>query len=233
MRKLVLFDIDGTLITCGKTPRRSITTAMEDIFGTRGNADEYPFSGKTDAQIIYDVMTQAGFSPADVETKLPDVLKRYVELLDTHLLSSDIRILQGVGELLDHLSDNSECTLGMLTGNVIDGAKIKLLRAGLGHYFFNGAPVIGAFGSDSRHRHELATIAVQRAETITGHAFTGKSIVIIGDSPYDILCGKHLDARSVAVATGWHDLPELLTHEPDYALADFSDTARTLECIFN
>jgi phosphoglycolate phosphatase-like HAD superfamily hydrolase len=231
MKKLVLFDIDGTLITCGTTPRRSITQAMEEIFGTRGQADSYPFSGKTDSQIIYDVMTMSGLKPEDVESKIPAALKRYTELLNANLAANEIKILDGVIELLNALTDKPEVFMGLLTGNVMEGAKIKLSCAGLDHYFFNGAPVIGAFGSDSRHRHELASLAVQRASAITGHAFTDKSIVIIGDSPYDILCGKHLNVKSIAVTTGWHSLEDLLIHQPDHALSGFSDIEKTIQCI--
>lgn len=233
MKTLVLFDIDGTLITCGKTPRRSITRAMEEIFGTRGGVDAYPFSGKTDTQIVYDVMTGANFASGDVQERMQSALRRYAELLDADLKPDEIHVLDGVVALLDELNSHSGAVLGLLTGNILEGARIKLGRAGLDHYFFNGAPVIGAFGSDSMHRHELASLAVRRAGDITGLAFNGKSIVIVGDSPYDILCGKHLNAKSVAVTTGWHSAQELKEHDPDHLLPGFGDTEAALHCLFN
>ncbi len=233
MKTLVLFDIDGTLITCGKTPRKSITRAMEEIFGTRGGVDAYPFSGKTDTQIVWDVMTAANFSPRDVQERMIPALRRYAELLDADLKPDDIQVLDGVVALLDALSARPDTVTGLLTGNIIEGARIKLSRAGLDHYFFNGAPVIGAFGSDSMHRPELASLAVRRAGEITGQTFNGKSVVIVGDSPYDILCGKHLNVKSVAVTTGWHSVQELEEHVPDHLLSSFGDTDAALYCLFN
>ncbi len=233
MKTLVLFDIDGTLITCGKTPRRSITRAMEEVFGTSGGVDDYPFSGKTDTQIVWDVMTAANFDPEDVLARMQPTLSRYAELLGADLTTDEIRVLDGVVSLLDTLSVRSDAVTGLLTGNILEGARIKLSRAGLDHYFFNGVPVIGAFGCDSMHRHELASLAVRRAGDITGHTFNGKSVVIVGDSPYDILCGKHLNVKSVAVTTGWHSAQELEKHNPDHLLHGFGDTETALHCLFH
>lgn len=231
MRKLVLWDIDGTLIRCGKSPRNAIVASMEEVFGTRGDVDNYPFSGKTDPQIIYDVMTAARIDENQVLAQMQSVLEGYVSRLDKTLSPDEIRIFGGIVELLDQLSKHNEVVQGLLTGNVIDGARIKLSRAGLGHYFFNGKTPLGAFGSDARHRPELPAIAVQRAWEMTGRRFEAKDIVIIGDSPYDVLCGKHLNVRSIAVATGWHTVDDLKSYEPDAVYSDFSDTSEVLKTI--
>ncbi|HNC49299.1 MAG TPA: haloacid dehalogenase-like hydrolase [bacterium] len=231
MRKLVLWDIDGTLIRCGKSPRNAIVAAMEEVFGTRGDVDNYPFSGKTDPQIIYDVMTAAQMDEQHVLANMHVALAGYVARLEKTLMPDEIRIFEGIVDLLNQLSGHNEVIQGLLTGNVIEGARIKLSRAGLGHYFFNGKPPLGAFGSDARHRPELPAIAVQRAWEMTGRRFESKDIVIIGDSPYDVLCGKHLNVRSIAVATGWHSVEDLKPYEPDAVYTDFSNTSDVLKTI--
>lgn len=232
-KKLVLFDIDGTLIRCGKAPRRAITEAMKNVFGTSGNVDQYPFSGKTDSQIIFDVIKGAAIDEKIVLNRLPEAITKYVELLQATLQTGDITIMSGIQTLLDALDQQSQVTLGLLTGNVFEGAKIKLTCAGLHSYFFNGYDSIGAFGSDAMNRNQLPAIAVKRALARTGQLFKEKNIVIIGDSPYDVLCGKSLNVKSIAVATGWHAMNELQEHQPDYFFDDFSDTGKAVESILN
>lgn len=232
-QKLVLFDIDGTLIQCGKAPRRAITEAMKTVFGTTGNVDQYPFSGKTDTQIVFDVITGAAVDEITVKGRLQETIGKYVELLYATLQPADITFMKGIRELLDALHGHTQMTLGLLTGNVAEGAKIKLTRAGLNSYFFNGQGAIGAFGSDSMNRNDLPAIAVQRAYERTGRLYKEKNIVIIGDSPYDILCGKSINVKSIAVATGWHSRVELEEHKPDFYFDDFTDTKRVVESILN
>jgi phosphoglycolate phosphatase-like HAD superfamily hydrolase len=233
MQKLVLFDVDGTLIHCGKAPRRAITEAMVAVYGTAGDVDHYPFSGKTDMQIIFDVITQADVDPKIVKTKMQEVILQYLNLLEKTLDSKDVKTLVGIVELLDALRDHSQATLGLLTGNVLQGAKIKLSRAGLHDYFFNGKGTVGAFGSDSMDRNDLPVIAAQRAFEATGKAFQEKNIVIIGDSPYDITCGRSLNVRTIAVGTGWHTEEELREYRPDYFFSDFCDTQTVVNAIMD
>ncbi|KAB2877684.1 HAD hydrolase-like protein [bacterium] len=231
--KLVLFDIDGTLILCGKAPRRAITEAMKTIYGTAGNVDRYPFSGKTDTQIIYDIITNAAIDEEIVKNRMQEALEKYVTTLQATLQPADIKVLTGIRDLLKQLHEQTKVTLGLLTGNVAEGARVKLTRAGLDSYFFNGKGSIGAFGSDSMNRNDLPAIAVERAYAHTGRLFKEKDIVIIGDSPYDVLCGKSLNVKSIAVATGWHKMNELQEHQPDYYFDDFSDTKKVVESILN
>lgn len=231
MKRLVLFDIDGTLVLCGKAPRNAITQAMINIFGTAGPVDQFPFSGKTDPQIISELMRAAQLTDAIIQAGVPKAIADYIAALESTLQSDDIRILKGVQNLLAQLSIRDDVVLGLLTGNVLQGAQIKLMRAGLGHYFFNGVQPLGAFGSDSMHRHDLPAIAVERARIITHRQFSGKEIVIIGDSPSDVLCGKSLNVKSIAVATGWHKIDELKTYEPDFVFEDLSRTDAVTEVI--
>jgi len=231
LKKLVLFDIDGTLILSGKTPRRAITQAMEKIFGTSGQVDQYPFSGKTDLQIIYEVMIGAQIEESEVKAKIDEAIRQYVQLIRTYLRPEEITVLKGITNLLSSLKEDSGIVLGLLTGNVMEGAKIKLSRAGLDTYFFNGDGPVGAFGSDSMLRDDLPKIAVDRALKRFGHHFLGKEVVIIGDSPFDVSCGRSLGVKSVAVATGWHTTAELAVHGPDYLFEDFSNTSQALRVI--
>ncbi len=233
MKKLVLFDIDGTLIQCGKAPRRAISKAMELVYGTRGPADQYSFSGKTDPQILYEVMKSAQLDEDFITSNLDSALEQYVTFLDQWLHAEDITVLNGISSLLEMVQKREGAVLGLLTGNVIRGARIKLSRAGIDHFFFNGRDPVGAFGSDAMDRNELPQIAVQRAFKAHSHYFKEKEIVIIGDSPSDVLCGKNLNVCSVAVATGWHSEEELSAYQPDFSFNDLSDTERVLECILN
>lgn len=232
-KKLVLFDIDGTLIQCGKAPRRAITAAMKSVFGTAGEVDRYPFSGKTDTQIIFDVIKAAAVDEKIILNRLQDAIDTYLALLQENLRPEDITVMSGIKVLLAALEQHALVTLGLLTGNVAGGAKIKLSRAGLGSYFFNGEHAIGAFGSDAMIRNELPGIAVKRAHQRTGELYKEKDIVIIGDSPYDVLCGKSLNVKSIAVATGWHSKDELMEHQPDYFFYNFLDTERVVSSILN
>lgn len=229
--KLVLFDIDGTLLICGKAPRMAITYAMERVFGTSGRALNHSFSGKTDPQIITELMTMEGRGAEEIAEGMPRVVRHYVEELDRTLQPAEIRRLNGVTELLAALRIRTDVHLGILTGNVEEGARIKLDRAGLAEIFFNNGSTVGAFGSDAIHRSELPAVAVQRARHVLNHEFRSKDIIIIGDSPNDILCGKSLNVRSVAVATGWHSMEELKACEPDFAFPTLAGTQEIVNAI--
>lgn len=231
MRKLVLFDIDGTLIRCGKAPRRAIMESMTRVYGSAGNIDGYSFSGRTDSQIVFDLMVAQVGNPDEVLNGLQDALSGYVQNLDQYLRPEDVTVLDGVPILLEELSGQPNVVVGLLTGNVEEGARIKLSRAGLDRFFYNGREPVGAFGSDHMDRNELPPVAVERAYRRYGKKFSKKDIVIIGDSPHDVTCGRAVGARSIAVATGWHSVQELLRYDPDFALENLSDTTKVINQI--
>lgn len=230
MSILALFDIDGTLIRCGGAPRGAIMTAMKDVFGVWNDNKEYSFSGKTDPQIITELMQAAGVEDGKIRQGMQPVIQRYLDQLDKSLRKEDVRVLNGVWPLLSALRTHPHVQLGLLTGNVEEGARIKLMRAGLDHFFFNGDG-IGAFGSDAMDRRELPAIAVGRAKEVLHREFRPKDIVVIGDSPSDILCGRHLGVKSVAVATGWHTMEELKQFDPDHIFQTFEPVERVVEAI--
>lgn len=228
MRKLVLFDIDGTILHTAGAGRRAMEASLLRHFGTTGPAG-YRYDGKTDMQIVRELMRESGFSDADIDARIPEVLTAYLQALEGELQARPERVYRypGVMELLDALDAHERHVLGLLTGNVVDGAHRKLSAVGVAPARFR----VGAFGSDHEHRHELPSIALRRALDLVGHAFPGHDVVIIGDTPADVACGRGIGARAIAVATGHYSVDELRTHNPAAVFADLSDTQAVLHAI--
>jgi phosphoglycolate phosphatase-like HAD superfamily hydrolase len=151
---------------------------------------------------------------------------RYAELIAEEVGEVCVEVLPGVKELVTALAADRRVLVGLLTGNVVEGARIKLAPTGLSALFR-----VAAYGSDSALRTELPAIAVARAEKLTGRRFVGKEIVVIGDTPADIGCGASLGVKTIAVATGRHTLDELAAHRPDHLFADMSDWRAVYEAI--
>jgi phosphoglycolate phosphatase len=228
VKRLVLFDIDGTLLTTDGVAPRAFRSALEHVFGTSGPPHGYSFAGKTDPQIARDLLHLAGV-PEDLQRRrLPEVWTHYTSELERQIASEPPRVYPGVRELVHHLHEEPGAVLGLLTGNLRDGARIKLEHAGFDFERF----AVGAFGSDHAERRELPALAVARAEQRFGRRFDGKSVVVIGDTPLDVACGEHLGVRTIAVATGSYSEDDLRPCGPDYLLPDLADLERVLEAIF-
>ena len=225
--RLVLFDIDGTLLTAAGAGRRAIHRALRDVFGGVGPAD-YWFDGKTDPQIVRDLMRHEGHSDAVIDERLGEVLTRYADRLGVELQdpSHSPIVHPGVPELLDSLESRNDVVLGLLTGNIEPGAAQKLRAVGLDPARF----VIGAFGSDHEHRLELPTIAATRARN---HLGRDVELVVIGDTPADVACGAGAQRRAIAVATGRYTLAELTACGPAAAFEDLSDTEAVMAAILD
>jgi phosphoglycolate phosphatase-like HAD superfamily hydrolase len=222
----VLFDIDGTLLSAKGVSAAALREALRRHFGTEGGIEGYDYSGKTDPQIVRELMRPAGFEEAAIEERLPATLASYVGLLRAQLRPEHVRPKPGVCALVLALAQDPRVTLGLLTGNVEPGARLKL-----GPLDLNGHFPFGAFGSDHEDRHRLPALAVERAHARTRHRFLGKRVVIIGDSIHDVRCGRSLGVRAVAVATG-RTTPEVLRAEaPDALLEDCSDLERALAAV--
>jgi phosphoglycolate phosphatase len=228
MHRLVLFDIDGTLLHSHGAGRRAMEAALVESFGTKGSPS-YRYDGRTDRQIVRDLMRGEGLSDAIIDTRMPKLMEAYVAGLRRELAATHTKVeaLTGVIELLDALVGRAHCIVGLLTGNLEPGAQQKLTAAGIGFDRF----VVGAFGSDHEVRAELPAIAQQRARERLGLQLSGRAIVIVGDTPSDILCGRPIGARVIAVATGNYSLEELAEHEPDAAFSDLGDTEAVLQAI--
>jgi phosphoglycolate phosphatase len=220
MKRLVLFDIDGTLLSAGGAGARAVRDAMMEVYGQTGAIGGYNMGGRTDPQIVRELLTAVGWSLEDVEAGLERLWDAYLRNLRVEVARATIRPFPGVPELLDRIEVSGEPTvLGLLTGNVMEGARLKVDAAGLGFGRFR----VGAYGSDHWQRPELPAVAARRAREATGLDFAGKEIVIIGDTPFDISCGAHLGVRTIATATGSHSATDLARHEPDYLFDDLSD----------
>ena len=225
-RRLVLFDIDGTLITDSGAARRSYGLALREIYGYQGDLTRYDFSGRTDPQITSMVLHDAGFTDEQIAGGAPQLWETYLRELAIHATPERVKVLPGIRELLDRLVAIDHVMLGLLTGNIERGARLKLSPAGLNHYF-----PFGAFGSDSAKREELPPIAVERASQIDGHRFRGREVVIIGDSIYDVRCGAPHDATTIAIASGKTPAEKLRAENPHHFFHSAEDLAGILDAI--
>ena len=230
--RLILFDIDGTLLWTDGAGRRAIHRALLDEMGTAGPIEGYRFDGKTDPQIVRELMERAGHPEWDSEDRITAVCTRYVELLTAELAkpTQATRIYPGIKELLAALEPHEaerHALVGLLTGNVEHGAALKLRSAGLDPARF----AVGAFGSDSHHRPSLPAIAAKRAEQRTGRRFTGDDIVIVGDTPDDVACAQPIGARTVAVATGHFDVPQLRATGAAHVFENLTDTRAVTDAL--
>ena len=219
LKKLVLFDIDGTLLTVNSVNRRILMDALKEVYGTEGSAGTHNFAGKMDSIIIYEVLQNAGLSDAEITEKFEKAKETYIEMFRSHAKPSDVMLMEGIRELLDRLSARSELMLGLLTGNFEGSGRHKLLLPEINHYF-----PFGAFADDGLHRNELPPIAVEKAYQLTGKRFSDQEIIIIGDTEHDIVCARVLNAKSIAVATGTYSAEELQKYNPHILYENLSQT---------
>jgi phosphoglycolate phosphatase len=213
--RLLLFDIDGTLIECGPQTRELFEAALIEVFGTAGDIGRYSFAGRTDPQIVIDLMTGAGLPPAQVAAGLPLMRDLYLPRLARALDRERMRLLPGVTELLEELKPRTDVTLALLTGNWEPGARTKLGRFDLNRHF-----PFGAFGSDGVHRSELPPIALARAAERLGRRFVPAETLVIGDSIHDVSCGRDHGIPVLAVATGRTPAAELAAAGADWVVPD-------------
>lgn len=222
--RLYLFDVDGTLIYAHGAGRLALTRALVDTYGTAGPADLYDSRGKTDPQIVFELMTAAGIPRAVVQARLGDCFQTYVRHLEDLFASGHpVDVMPGVTEVIQALSSRPDALVGLLTGNIEGGARAKLRPTGLLPYFR-----MGAFGSDDADRRRLPGIARERARALAGSDVPFHHMVIIGDTPLDIDCARACGAVAVAVATGQHRAEDLAACSPDLLFSDFSDVNTTL-----
>jgi phosphoglycolate phosphatase len=222
---VALFDIDGTLLSSHGAGKRALEAALVAHFGTPGPRG-YRYDGKTDRQIARDLMRSAGFDDAAIDARMPSVLEHYLVGLRRELSAAPAapRVHPGVRELLDALERRADVTIGLLTGNIEGGARAKLEAANLGADRFR----VGAFGSDHERRDALPAIARARACALLEREIADGALVIIGDTPSDITCGRSVGARAIGVATGWYAAEALAEHAPVAVFDDLSDTERVI-----
>lgn len=226
--KLVLFDIDGTILWSDGAGRRAMQRALMTAFGTSGSAG-YRYDGKTDMQIVRDLMRMEGHADDVIDERMTQLLADYAAGLHEELGSGAtlVRRFEGVIELIDALEAREDRRVGLLTGNIEVGAHAKLRAVGIDPDRF----VVSAFGSDHEVRGELPAIAQRRAREQLGLDVNGDRIIIIGDTPADIDCCRAIGAQAIAVATGRYSVEDLAAHQPLAVFPDLTDTGAVMRVI--
>ncbi len=202
--------------------------ALNQVFERPIDATGHPMSGKTDPQICYELLLALGYSKDEVDVKLPHAFNIYVQLLEAEITRANgFRMHNGVKELLHELESRDDCYLGLLTGNIEKGARLKLTPFELNSYF-----VFGAFGCDSADRLHLPLFAHKRAEEVFGKSFEKDQIVIIGDAVNDILCAQGYGIRCIITATGRTPKATLAELKPDYLFDSLENTREIIDAIY-
>ena len=228
--KLVLFDIDGTIMLSAGAGGRAVRRALIEVFGATG-PERHRFDGKTDPQIVRELMSIVGHADEHIEARMPALFERYLAYLDEELQVSaaagGIRVMPGIFDLLDALEARNDVVLGLLTGNLAEGARAKLSASGINPERFR----VGAYGSDHEVRGELPAVAQRRAREQLGLTFSGRDIVVIGDTPADLQCGFSIGCTAIGVATGMYSLDDLREHRPAAVFQNLADTPAVLRAI--
>ena len=225
MMRLLLFDIDGTLIRTSGIGRQVMRLALEQVVGSAGQIESYPFAGKTDLGIISDLLREIGLSDDEICRYLPDVYAQMAEMGKTLFYLNGLSPCTGILDLISQIGQRTDMMIGLQTGNIQPTAHLKLDAAGLDVTSF----LIGAFGSDSAKREELIPLAMERAFKVSGKQPQLTEVIVIGDTPSDINCAKANGVKSIAVATGSYSSITLTQYDPDFLLDDLSDTSAVID----
>ena len=217
-RKLLLFDIDGTLLTTNGASRRFMDEALKSLFGPQISSRGVEFSGRTDLSIMEEILQRYGLPEEERPRLIRKALQAFVQHAEGKILPEYVSVLPGVQNLLERLHRTPRAQLGLVTGNMRSTAYMKLAAAKLDTFF-----PFGAFGSDYADRNLLPKLAVHRAYQHTGQTYSKQDVAVIGDSVHDVLCGHFAGAVSVAVASGQTSIQELAAHNPQVLLQDLSD----------
>jgi phosphoglycolate phosphatase len=215
-KRLLLWDIDGTLVNTGAAGQHALLRATVKRFGGNGDLKGVEIAGRTDTAIAYQILKKYGETVSD--EKAHAFLDLYLDLLVEELPRREGRVLPGVRELLESVARNDQLSLGLLTGNLRRGAQLKLEHYNLWHFF-----PFGAFSDDHHDRNQLGPCALERAITETAVNFSAGQVDVIGDTGHDIACGQAFGARTIAVATGSWSREQLAQHQPDFLFDDFAN----------
>jgi phosphoglycolate phosphatase len=220
--KLALFDIDGTLLLSQGLGRAAKAHAMREVFGTESNVQTHPFGGKTDWQILNELLGPLGWTNEAIGARMADYetcFARYMRELASEFTATP---LPGALELVQALDARPDVLVGVVTGNTRETAPVKLRAGGFEPSLFR----VGAFGSESHNRNDLPALAIQRAEALVGAKIAPADVFVIGDTVADVTCARAVGAVAVAVLTGFEERELLLASQPDYVLNDLREFDR-------
>jgi len=219
--KLILFDIDGTLISAGGAGTRSLNKAFEEILGIKDAFKNFEMAGKTDVQIIKEGLMFAGIEPS--MSLVNEIIESYLNNLKVEINNNSKHLKPGVKEFIEFIYYELNYPLGLLTGNLEKGARIKLEPFGLNLFF-----PVGAFGSDHEDRNQLLPIAIDRFSKKFKYSIDFHQCIVIGDTPRDVACAKPYGAKVIAVATGPYSVKDLQTTDADIVVESLSETTKIL-----
>ena len=214
-KKLILYDIDGTLVSTGGAGTRSMNSAFHRLFGIEDAFRDIPMAGKTDFQIMREGLKTHGLPYMDGNVE--KMMNGYIEFLQIEINNPHKHLMPGIVESLE-VFQNMGMSLGLLTGNLEQGASIKLGAFGINRYF-----IAGAYGSDDEDRDKLLPVAIKKFGE-KGYAFDAKDCIVIGDTPRDVQCAKVHGAQCIAVATGPYSKEDLMHTEADIVLESMEDS---------
>ncbi|RLS51510.1 MAG: HAD family hydrolase [Planctomycetota bacterium] len=224
MRFVCLFDIDGTLLSTGGAGQRAMERALTDVFGIPNPNEDIPAAGRTDRAITHDLFAHHGLTPA------PHDWEQFQQVYFGHLKTTMHQlsgvVLPGVVTLLEELAARDDVSLGLLTGNFREAARIKLAHHTIDHHF-----AYGGYGDHHHDRDDVARVAFDEACRHLGRPVNRRSVCVIGDTPSDVKCARAIGAQAVAVATGMFTREELARCQPDELYTDFADTRPFLELV--
>jgi phosphoglycolate phosphatase len=223
-KRLLLFDIDGTLIHSGGAGMHALRRTLAERFGIDDDLKDIEIAGMTDSGIVISILKKHKVPVTNENVSA--YLDGYAHHLSLELPRRKGKLLPGILELLEKLRARPNLVLALLTGNISRGAQLKLDHYGVWHFF-----EFGAFADDHHDRNQLGSFARSRAKDKHGREFSPDEIDVIGDTPRDIACGKAFGARTIAVATGTWSREELAKHEPDFLIDDFSNVDGLIETL--
>ena len=222
---LILWDIDGTLVYMDRAGERALLLTIKDLYQRDLGANlPVDLRGRTDTSIMRDLLAHLGI-PGSLEEEAR-FRRAYLSHVPATLPAGKARVLAGIREALDAVHAHPEIHQALLTGNLREGAKLKLEYLGLWDYF-----EFGAFADDSHIRDELGPFALARAKEKLGITFPPERVFIIGDTPHDVACGKAIGAKTIAVATGSFSVEELIALKPTHVFKDLSDTQALIDAV--